>query len=227
MSRKVKVKIIVDTFMVILMMLLMSYSLIGENIHEGIGVGMFVLFVMHHILNAAWMKNLCKGRYTAYRILQTILVLMAFVVMAGSMISGVVLSRYAFSFLNVSGGASWARAMHMVCAYWGFAIISLHFGLHWGMIIGITKKAAGIQSPIAIWAFRIMALLLAGYGVYAFARRQIGSYMFLKSQYVYFDFGEPLALFLLDYVAVMGMFVFIGHYLSAGAKRFVKQKRNP
>lgn len=31
---------------------------------------------------------------------------------------------------------------------------------------------------------------------------------------VYFIFGEPLILFILDYMAVMGLFVFLGHYLA-------------
>lgn len=37
--------------MTLCLMLLMSYSLIGEQAHEWIGIGMFVLFVLHHWLN--------------------------------------------------------------------------------------------------------------------------------------------------------------------------------
>lgn len=59
--------------------------------------------------------------------------------------------------------------------------------------------------------------------LYAFFKREIGSYMLLKDQFVFFDFYEPLIFFLLDYIAVMGLFVFIGHYLSEGIKRLEKK----
>ena len=36
---------------------------------------------------------------------------------------------------------------------------------------------------------------------------------------MFFDFGEPLILFLLDYVAVMGLYVFVGHYLASAVRR--------
>lgn len=38
--------------------------------------------------------------------------------------------------------------------------------------------------------------------------------MFLKNEFVFFDFDEPLVLFFLDYLAVMGLFVFLGHYFA-------------
>lgn len=50
------------------------------------------------------------------------------------------------------------------------------------------------------------AVLIAGYGIYAFFHREIGTYMTLRTAFVFFDFAEPLALFFLDYLAVMGLF---------------------
>jgi hypothetical protein len=61
-------------------------------------------------------------------------------------------------------------------------------------------------------------------GVYAFIRREIGHYMFLQNQYVFFDFEEPLIFFLADYMAVMALFVWVSHYFSKGL-RYIIQKR--
>lgn len=61
---------------------------------------------------------------------------------------------------------------------------------------------------------RIIALIIAGYGVYAFVKRDIGSYLFLQNQFAFFDFEEPIVQFLLDYIAVLGLFTAIGHYTS-------------
>ena len=65
MKPKLIIKILVDIGMTVALLLLMSYSLIGEAAHEWIGMGMFGLFIVHHILNVHWFKNLFKGKYTA------------------------------------------------------------------------------------------------------------------------------------------------------------------
>lgn len=218
MKPKQIIKIVTDILMTVVILLLMAYSLVGEKAHEWLGIGMFVLFVLHHVLNNAWGRNLLRGRYTPFRILQTVLVVLALVCMLGSVVSGIVLSRYALSFLPIRGGQSWARTVHMLCAYWGFIVISLHLGLHWNIMLGMAEKIFHKSSALRTWAARAVGLSIAGYGVYAFVRRQIGSYMFLKIQFVFFDYEEPLIWFLLDYIAVMGLFVLIGHYLAKAVR---------
>ncbi len=222
MKLKQNVKIIIDIIMTVVLFLLMAYSMAGEVIHEWLGIGIFVLFLLHHILNSQWIQNLRKGKYTLFRILQTVLVILVLVSMAGSMLSGIVLSRHVFSFLPVMGGSSWARKLHMLSAYWGFIFLSLHLGLHWSMVTGIVKKMLPKTSAVWLWISRLTGLLIACYGIYAFVKRQIGSYMFLKIHFVFFDFGEPLFFFFLDYMAVMGLFIFLGHYL-AGIFRKIKR----
>ena len=204
--------------MTVVLLFLMSYSLIGEALHEWLGIGMFALFILHHILNSKWSGRLFKGKYTPYRILQTVLVALALVSMLGSMVSGVILSRNVLSFLPITGGQSWARTLHMLSAYWGFVFISLHLGFHWSMIMGMASRLWKKRSAVRSWSVRVAGFLIAGYGIYTFLKREIGSYMFLKIQFVFFDFDEPLILFLLDYIAVMGLFVFVGHYIAQGLK---------
>ena len=55
-----KMKIAVDAAMTLSMLLLMAYGLVGEAAPEWIGMGMFVLFVLHHILNRKW--KFCKSK---------------------------------------------------------------------------------------------------------------------------------------------------------------------
>ena len=207
------------------LLLLMTYERIGQAAHEWIGIGMFVLFVTHHILNGKWSKNLLRGKYTALRVMQTVLVILVLLSMLGSMVSGVILSRHALSFLPISGGRAFARILHMISAYWGFVFMSLHLGLHWSMMIGMARKRIKKLSEIRKWVLRAAAFLIAGYGVYAFVKRDISSYLLLKNQFVFFDFEEPLPLLLFDYIASMSLFVCIGHYLSEGLKRLRKRKR--
>ena len=107
-----------------------------------------------------------------------------------------------------------SRNLHMLSAYWGFVFISLHLGIHWGMIMGIARKLVKKPSEVRKWILRAAAALIAGYGVYAFIEHNIGSYMLLQNQFVFFDFEEPFMLFLFDYIAVMGLFTVAGYYLS-------------
>lgn len=217
--KKQSVKIIVDVIMTVILMLLMAFELIGRTAHEWLGVGMFVMFVIHHILNRKWTSHLLKGKYTPIRIFQTLLAVLVLVCILCSMVSGIVLSRYVFSFLPIEGGRSWARTLHMIGAYWGFVFMSLHLGIHWNMMMGMAGKAAGNPSALRTWILRILGAAVAAYGAYAFVERGIGGYMSLQNMFVFFDFEEPLILFYIDYIAVMGLFVWIGHYLAKILRR--------
>ncbi len=218
MKPKMMLKLAVDIAMTAALLLLMVYELIGQAAHEWIGMGMFALFIVHHILNGSWIRNILKGRYYPVRMMQTGLVLLIFCAMAGLMISGITLSRHALSFLPIKGGRSFARNLHMISAYWGFVLMSVHLGFHWSMILGMAKKLISRPSAVRKWAGRILAFMIAGYGIYAFIKRDIGVYMLLRSHFVFFDYEEPLVFFYLDYIAVMGLFILIGNYACAGLR---------
>ena len=100
MNRKFKIKIAVDVLMTISLLFLMSFELIGDAAHEWLGMAMCFLFVVHHVLNRKWTGNLRKEKYTMRRGMQTILVVLLLLCMAGSMLSGIILSNY---FLSLSG----------------------------------------------------------------------------------------------------------------------------
>lgn len=219
MNRKQQAKIAVDIFMTLCLLFLMPYELIGEAIHEWIGAGMFLLFILHHILNRKWTGNLTKGRYKPLRIIQTILVMLILICILGSMASGIILSRHVFAFLKIRDLSAPARVIHMTCAYWGFVLMSLHLGIHWGMMMGIAGKIFPKPSKARTWILRLAGIGIAGYGIYAFIKRDILSYLLMQVQYVFFNFEEPVIFFILDYMAAMGLFVFIGYYLRKGLAR--------
>ncbi len=223
MKTKLILKIITDVMMTAVLLLLMAYSLVGEAAHEWLGVGIFVLFVPHHILNIKWSKTMFKGKYSPYRIAQTVAVALVLLTMCGSMISGVLLSRTVFTFLGDRVFLAQAQKLHMLCAYWGFVFLSLHLGLHWSSILNMVKRLFKKRSFVRSWAVRIFGLGVAAYGIYAFVERDFSSYMFLKIHFVFFDFDEPLIIYLADYLAVMCAFVCLGYYMSLLLKRVGKR----
>ena len=103
--------------------------------------------------------------------------------------------------------------------------MSLHLGFHWNMMMGMVKRLTKNSSAMWAWVFRIIALIIAGYGVYAFIKRDIGSYLLFQNQFAFFDFAEPIIRFLLDYMAIMGLFVVIGHYTSGITRECKRTKK--
>ena len=140
MKAKAKCKIAVDAAMTLGLLFLMGYQLWGDVAHEWAGAGMFVLFIAHHVLNRNWYKNLSRGKYSPSRVFQLAVDGMVFLAMLGLMVSGIMLSNHVFAFWDIHGGMSFARLLHMAASYWGFVLMSLHLGLHWGMFTGIARK---------------------------------------------------------------------------------------
>ena len=224
MTKKAILKIVVDVWMTAALLFLMTYNMLGDAFHEWLGAGMLVLFLLHHILNFKWSRTVFRGKYTTYRILQTVFVLAILLTMLGSLISGIILSRHVFIFLGIDGGRSFARTLHLVCAYWNLVLLSLHLGLHWNSMMAMAKRASKKPSAIRTWVLRILAFIVAGYGVVAFMNRDIGSYMTLRTQFAFFDYEEPLFLLLADYLAIMGLFVFMGHYVVTALRSLGKKQ---
>ena len=81
MKPKIKLKICIDILMTAALLFLMPYELVGRAAHEWIGTEIFLLFILHHILNRKWTAHMFKGKYTKFRILQTILVAAIFISM--------------------------------------------------------------------------------------------------------------------------------------------------
>lgn len=127
--------------------------------------------------------------------------------------SGIVMSRYVFDFVRIRGQMALARQMHMAASYWGFVLMSVHLGLHWGMVVGMVKKRfQGRKLPEALpWVLRIAVVLAAGYGAVCFYKAKIISYMFLQIRFAFFDFGRPGTLVFIENIAMMILWVFVGY----------------
>lgn len=212
---KKKLRIVIDIGMVLLLPLLMAYSLVGEAAHEYLGIGMLVLFVAHHSLNAAWWKHLLRGRYTPLRIFGTAVNLALAIIMLALPISGMILSRHVFRFLHL-GGVSTARTVHLMASYWGLVLMSFHAGMHGNVMMGMIRKNTNPRQPskIKIWNLRIIGVLWAICGIHAFVKNEIGSYLFLRTQFVFIDFSQPVILALLDYLAIIALFAMVGYCIS-------------
>ena len=228
MQTKMKIKTGIDLLMTVLLLLLMAYQITGQELHEWFGAGELLLFLLHNILNMKWYGNLFKGKYRPSRIIQTIVNFGILITMLCLGFSGIVMSRHVFAALSIHGPMATARMMHLAASYWGFVLMSVHLGLHWSMILGMCRKlTGGREKPQAVtWILRIMAALLAMYGLYLFCRKDILSYMFLKQQFVFFDFEQSAGAAFVEYIAMMGFWVYAACYISKGIASILTLKNS-
>ena len=213
MKRKQILKISVDAVMLVLFFLQMAYHLFENNQHVWIGVGLILLFILHQFLNWKWYRGLLKGKYSGARILMTTINLLLLVSMIGIMVSGMMLSREVFDFLNLRAGML-GRRLHMVSTAWSFLLMAAHLGVHSGMILGLVKKMIHPKSKWSGMIGRIVVLLISMYGVYAFVTRQLADRMFLLMEYAFFDYEEPAVFFFGDYLCILILFAAGTYYLS-------------
>lgn len=221
MKTKMKLKMGIDILMTALLLGLMAYQITGQALHEWFGTGMLVLFIAHNILNIRWYGSLFKGRYRLPRTIQTAVDFSVLAAMLCLGYSGIVMSRHVFAALPIGGPMATARSMHMAVSYWGFVLMSFHLGMHWGMVTGMCgRMLKGRKMTGAVtWVLRLSAALIAGYGLFCFIRKDIVSYMFLKNEFVFFDFEQSMLSVILKYAAMMGLWVFAGFYIAKGARK--------
>ena len=222
MKNKMKLKMMIDLLMTLSLLLLLSYQLTSQTVHELLGTGMVVLFIAHNLLNLGWYKNLFRGRWDGVRAMKTAVNLALLVLLIAMGASGVVMSRSLFAGLPIRSGMALSRVVHLAGAYWGFLLMSLHLGLHWKMILGIAKKRL---PRLPAWPLRITAIAISGYGAFCFLRAGIPSYLFLQNEFAFFDYEKNAVLVLAEQFAIMGLWVFLGHYLLVGLGKF-SAKRN-
>ncbi len=213
---KQTVKRIVDLAMIILLPILMAEVLIGQQLHEWLGTGMLALFIAHHILNFGWWKSFFKGSYTPQRAFYTTIVLLLLLDMAALFASGVMMSGFVFSFLHISGGMILARQLHLFASYWGFILMSAHLGLHMEQFFGLGRKMFHLSEKNAVrtWVLRSLAVLAAGYGIFAFFTQQIPGYLFLQTHFVMFDETKAAVVYFAETIAMMVLFAAVAHYLN-------------
>lgn len=227
---------VIDIIMTVILLLSMSYELIGPAIsetlekftpftfdgyeygsliHEILGITLIILFFVHLWLNRWWIKTLLRGRYNISRAILTLVnvILIADVILLT--VSGLIMSRI-FELPFADGLMSFARTAHISASFWGYVIMSFHAGLNWHIFSAMMFRRwrPGKFLP------HILAVVLMVWGGYAFLRRNIWDYMTLNSAFVFFDFDEPFMCFIADYIAVMILFACLGHYMILLLRKF-------
>ena len=227
MTRPQRLRMTIDITMTILSIILMggNYLFPADIVHEILGVGLFVLWALHIILNRRWYGAIFKGKYNPYRVMQTVINCCILICTIFLMISGIILSNHIFSFLFFQGGLGFARIAHLLASHWYYLFMSLHIGLHVGMIFGnkgtstSADPSTGSGTTRTAIIPRIILALICAYGIYAFIARGVWKYLILQQQFFFFDLERGYILFALDYISIIILFATISHFIAKLLKK--------
>ncbi len=205
----------IDALLTASLLLLMSFRLFGRVAHEWLGLIFLGLFVWHHAINRHFFTGLFHGRYDAARVVRVLLMLLLGVAVLVAMGSGIATSRHAVPFLALHGaGRRMAAHLHVASAYWCFVLAGIHAGLYGSAMMGAMRRKFSRAWP----AFRLFGWALAACGAWAFVKRGVADYLFLRAHFASFP-GDNLPLFLMDYAAMFVLFACLGRGLSAAFRR--------
>ena len=105
MKVKKAVKVVLDIAMALVLVAIMTTALVQEAPHEWLGVTLFVLMAIHIVLNRKWLASIFRGRHSALRIVQIVVIVGLAACIIGQFASSLVLSKHAFGFLPAFPGA--------------------------------------------------------------------------------------------------------------------------
>ena len=109
----------------------------------------------------------------------------------------------------------------------GYDIMSLHLGLHWSGIMNTVRRRLHIQdaSRNRVLLLRLLAAVFVGYGLYAFAHYRFSDYLLLRTHFIFFAPDQTATRFVVDHLAVMGLFACVAHYGGMGLRCFSGRKK--
>jgi Domain of unknown function (DUF4405) len=207
------IRLVIDLSMTVLMLVAVAYQITGNTIHELVGVILFLLFIAHNFLNRRWYKTIFKGKHNVVRILSIVVNLLFLVSMAVVMISSVPISRDIFPFIPINNDVILLQ-IHVMTSYWGFIFMAVHIGMSWGTIINAARNMTGITSTsrVRTIALRIIAILIVVYGMQTSFEREILSKLTIYNPFGW-SFEESPMGFLIDHLAIMGIYISGTHYV--------------
>jgi hypothetical protein len=223
-----RLKVLIDFLMTTLLLVAFAYPFIGNRYHEVNGISLGALFILHHILNKRWYLSLFKGRYSFRRSMGTFINFALSISMLAILGVSVPISQSMFAFLGIEGGSSLSR-IHIVAANWLFVLISMHLGLHWDVVIGLLRRAARGAEEMrckAVVAARIAAFATALYGIQAALHRNIGPKLIMYYSFDLARAGDTIPRFILDYIAIIGLFIWTVHYSLKLGIRTARRRLN-
>ena len=189
-----KFRIIIDVLMYIIFIVLMGHHITENKIHEILGIVMFILFIIHNLLNIKFYKTIFKGKYNLKRLFLTSIDVLLLICFIGTIISSINISSDVFNSLKIQT-KSWGLKLHMLSTSWGFIMMSIHLGLHLNQLLN--KINTKMKKSTFEYIYYLLFVVLIIYGIYSFIKQNYISDMFVLSPFKAYNFDESPIVFYL------------------------------
>lgn len=188
---------------------------------------MLLLAITHNVINRKWYLFSFKVTGDLRKFLGLIANLSLAACFLTLMISGFMISNY-LSPIEVKNGFL-VRQIHTLAAYWVLVLGAIHIGVYWPMLYAYFNKLF-LWLPTrfhlrptlrALGAFTIIF-----YGIKSSINRSMGSKLLMQHSFDYWNFEESTIGFFLTYLALMGLYICVTHYLLKWSARIFTERRS-
>lgn len=210
------IKIVIDTIMYLLFILLMGQHLLPGAVHEYMGIALFVCFFVHGTLNYRWYRGLFRGKYTPKRSIWVFVNLLLFVSFAICIFSSFMISGVVFRKIRLVGMMLAGRKFHLVSTAWSFVLMSVHLGLH------IRPRKEKKQKI----CFYILMSAASVTGIYIFTVRKFYEELFLLADFKWFDYDKSIIGYAFETACISLCFVMLAHLVIQGGNIWNGEKKN-
>ncbi len=139
-----KKNLIVDIAALLIYAVVANPAFTGIGLHEWLGLGVFVVFLVHVAMHTDWVVEACKTAFKQPSFARTgnmvlgVLMLVVFMVcvVSGLLVSGDVLPTLGF---YAEGYYFWGP-LHAASAKFLLALLLVHIAVHWKWIVLLFKK---------------------------------------------------------------------------------------
>lgn len=180
-----KIKIVLDIIMFISIILLMKINITGLQLHEIIGICLFVIFIIHKIINFKWVKsvgkNILNKNMKSKSKIMFFLDLILFIFVTLNVITGIVVSKFILVSITVNNIET-VTILHKFFAWWSLILISIHIGLHWENVVNyFERKFKSLkENKILQILFILLYIIIAIIGIWSISRTSIYSKLILN-----------------------------------------------
>lgn len=205
-----------------------SYWWLGNVAHELAGTAMFVLVIVHNGFNRRWYGTVPKARREARALFNIAVTFLLILAMLALLVTSVLISNALSGVMSAYAGFT-VRQLHTLAAYWVLVIVSVHLGLRWPMLMGVSCKLTGISQPSAIrtLVLRLIALAIAVFGVWSSFELAIGTKLSMQMTLDWWNFEASVASFFVHCMAIAGLYMCLTYYIMKWLQKSTRKTASP
>jgi hypothetical protein len=211
MNGKLVLRVVLDLTALALFLLALAYYWLDNATHEIAGTAMFVLLVVHNVLNRQWYRAMPK-RQEARKTVDKVLVLGMLATLATLVVTSVMISQTVFA-LVAAPDAFTARRIHVLAAYWTLLFVAVHLGIRWRIVLGLVTGVLGSgSSRLRNALMGLSTAIIAAAGIYSSFQIGVGGKLVSRLSLDGWDFAESAGEFFLHHIAIVGLYAYLADH---------------